>query len=86
MILGVPYDYKIDVWSFACIIAELYIGYPIFPGENEKEQMWLIMETIGLPSRRLLEIDRIPHADITTSIKCSDRFRIPAARGRSTVP
>jgi dual specificity tyrosine-phosphorylation-regulated kinase 2/3/4 len=25
----------IDMWSFGCIIAELYTGYPIFPGENE---------------------------------------------------
>jgi len=26
---------SIDMWSFGCIMAELYIGYPIFPGENE---------------------------------------------------
>jgi serine/threonine protein kinase len=25
----------IDMWSFGCIIAELYTGYPIFPGESE---------------------------------------------------
>jgi dual specificity tyrosine-phosphorylation-regulated kinase 2/3/4 len=26
VILGLPYDMQIDVWSFACIIAELYTG------------------------------------------------------------
>jgi serine/threonine protein kinase len=23
------------MWSFGCILAELFTGYPIFPGENE---------------------------------------------------
>ena len=27
----------IDMWSFGCILAELYTGYPIFPGENEMD-------------------------------------------------
>jgi serine/threonine protein kinase len=35
VILGLPYDTAIDMWSFGCILAELFTGYPIFPGENE---------------------------------------------------
>ncbi|CAE7216197.1 DYRK4 [Symbiodinium sp. CCMP2592] len=35
VILGIPYDTAIDMWSFGCILAELYTGYPLFPGENE---------------------------------------------------
>lgn len=35
IILGIPYTMAIDMWSFGCIVAELYTGYPIFPGENE---------------------------------------------------
>jgi serine/threonine protein kinase len=23
------------MWSFGCILAELFTGYPLFPGENE---------------------------------------------------
>ena len=34
----------IDMWSFGCILAELYTGYPLFPGENEVEQLACIME------------------------------------------
>jgi len=37
VIFGIPYGVEIDIWSFGCIIAELFIGYPIFPGEDENE-------------------------------------------------
>jgi len=37
IILGLRYTIAIDMWSFGCIMAELYMGYPIFPGENEQE-------------------------------------------------
>ena len=43
VILGLPYDMAIDMWSFGCILAELYTGYPIFPGENEVEQLTCIL-------------------------------------------
>ena len=32
------------MWSLGCILAELYTGYPLFPGENEVEQLACIME------------------------------------------
>lgn len=32
-----------------CILAELYTGYPIFPGENEVEQLACIMEVLNVP-------------------------------------
>lgn len=35
VILGMNYHMAIDMWSLGCILAELYTGYPIFPGENE---------------------------------------------------
>ena len=42
--LGIPYNMSIDMWSLGCILAELYTGYPLFPGENEVEQLACIME------------------------------------------
>lgn len=39
----------VDMWSLGCIIAELYTGYPLFPGENEADQLACIMEVLGLP-------------------------------------
>ncbi|XP_067387061.1 dual specificity tyrosine-phosphorylation-regulated kinase 4 [Emydura macquarii macquarii] len=49
VILGHPYATPIDMWSLGCIMAELYTGYPLFPGENEVEQLACIMEVLGLP-------------------------------------
>ena len=49
IMLGIPYTCGIDMWSFGCIMAELYIGYPIFPGESENDQMSRIIEMINIP-------------------------------------
>ncbi|CAG8730073.1 17122_t:CDS:2, partial [Racocetra persica] len=39
VILGMTYNMAIDMWSLGCILAELYTGYPLFPGEGEQEQL-----------------------------------------------
>lgn len=55
IILGIPYTTAIDMWSMGCILVELYTGIPIFPGESEHEQLSLIMQVIGTPTKTLLE-------------------------------
>mmetsp|Transcript_7822 Transcript_7822/g.11606 ORF Transcript_7822/g.11606 Transcript_7822/m.11606 type:complete len:677 (-) Transcript_7822:30-2060(-) len=55
IILGIPYTCAIDIWSFGCILAELYTGYPLFPGENEAEQLACIMEIFDLPPAALMD-------------------------------
>ncbi|XP_015588139.1 probable serine/threonine-protein kinase dyrk2 [Cephus cinctus] len=54
VILGLPYGTPIDMWSLGCILAELYTGYPLFPGENEVEQLACVMEVLGLPPEQLI--------------------------------
>ncbi|ORY99136.1 kinase-like domain-containing protein [Syncephalastrum racemosum] len=55
VILGMEYSMAIDMWSVGCILAELYTGYPLFPGENEQEQLACIMEIQGIPADHLVE-------------------------------
>lgn len=54
-VIGIAYGTPIDMWSLGCIIAELYTGIPIFPGESEQDQLACIMEVIGVPPRYLIE-------------------------------
>jgi dual specificity tyrosine-phosphorylation-regulated kinase 2/3/4 len=49
------YAMAIDMWSLGCILAELYTGVPIFPGENEHEQLACIMEVLGVPDRYIVD-------------------------------
>lgn len=51
VILGMNYHMAIDMWSLGCILAELFTGFPIFPGENEQEQLSCIMEVLGPPDK-----------------------------------
>ncbi|XP_029453144.1 dual specificity tyrosine-phosphorylation-regulated kinase 4 isoform X2 [Rhinatrema bivittatum] len=55
VILGYPYGLAIDMWSLGCIMAELYTGFPLFPGENEVEQLACIMEVLGLPPSNFIQ-------------------------------
>ncbi|KAJ1953027.1 serine/threonine protein kinase, CMGC, dual-specificity [Dipsacomyces acuminosporus] len=75
VILGLPYGTGIDMWSLGCIAAELLTGYPLFPGENEREQLSCIVEVLGPPPPYILE--RAP--------RCAD-FAEPAPYGVAPIP
>ena len=47
ILLGLPYDAAIDMWSVGCICAELFLGIPIFPGNSEYDQLARIIEILG---------------------------------------
>ncbi|KXS16268.1 kinase-like protein [Gonapodya prolifera JEL478] len=55
VILGINYSMAIDMWSLGCILAELFTGYPLFPGENEQEQLACIMEVKGVPDKEFID-------------------------------
>lgn len=45
------YGKPVDLWAVACIMGELIDGQPLFPGENEIDQLYLIQKMLGpLPS------------------------------------
>ena len=56
--MGTGYGIEIDMWSFGCIIAELYSGIPIFPGESSVDQINYIMEYIGVPPLEIINAAR----------------------------
>lgn len=40
-----------DVWSAGCVVAELLLGQPIFPGDSGVDQLVEIIKVLGTPSR-----------------------------------
>ncbi|EAY18740.1 CMGC family protein kinase [Trichomonas vaginalis G3] len=54
VMIGVKYGPPMDIWSFALIVVELLLGKPLFPGENELEQLTMIAEVLGNPNAGLV--------------------------------
>lgn len=40
-----------DVWSAGCVLAELLLGQPIFPGDSGVDQLVEIIKVLGTPTR-----------------------------------
>ncbi|XP_049875381.1 serine/threonine-protein kinase minibrain isoform X2 [Pectinophora gossypiella] len=55
VLLGIPYDLAIDMWSLGCILVEMHTGEPLFSGANELDQMNKIVEVLGMPPDHLLD-------------------------------
>ncbi|GAA0172071.1 non-receptor serine/threonine protein kinase [Lithospermum erythrorhizon] len=45
------YSTSIDIWSAGCVLAELLLGQPLFPGENAVDQLVEIIKVLGTPTR-----------------------------------
>ena len=40
-----------DTWSAGCVLAELLLGQPIFPGDSGVDQLVEIIKVLGTPTR-----------------------------------
>jgi len=47
VMLGLPYDQKIDIWSLGCIIAELWTGYVLFQNDSVQSLLARIIGIVG---------------------------------------
>ncbi|KAG6479314.1 shaggy-related protein kinase alpha-like isoform X1 [Zingiber officinale] len=45
------YTTAIDIWSAGCVLAELMLGQPLFPGESGVDQLVEIIKVLGTPTR-----------------------------------
>lgn len=56
VILGINHSYQIDIWSFGCLLFELFTGIPLFPGQNEFQMLQFIERYIGRFPEKVLNI------------------------------
>jgi len=64
------YTPAIDVWSTGCVIAELLLGEPIFPGDSSLDQLVEIIKILGTPTQ-----DQVKEMNPK-----SDEFKFPNIR------
>jgi len=49
------YSYAIDIWSVGCILAEMMLRAPLFPGHDQEEQIQMIVDLIGYPTEEEIQ-------------------------------
>ncbi|CAL5006798.1 unnamed protein product [Urochloa decumbens] len=54
IILGLPYDHPLDMWSVGCCLYELCTGKVLFPGKSNNEMLRLHMELKGPFPKKML--------------------------------
>ncbi|XP_043233572.1 homeodomain-interacting protein kinase 1-like isoform X1 [Amphibalanus amphitrite] len=74
IILGLPFCEAIDMWSLGCVIAELFLGWPLYPGSSEYDQIRYIRQTQGQPPEHMLnnatKTTRFFYRDVDQNYPC----------------
>ncbi len=76
---------SLDIWSIGCILAELVLGSPIFPGKSANEVLLLIFKLMGTPEPQdrewindllsihyVLSLPSRPRQDLGKKLNCAD--------------
>jgi serine/threonine protein kinase len=61
IILGMPYDYAVDMWSVGCTLYEMYTGKILFTGDSNNQMLKTIMEIRGKLSAKLYRRGDLAH-------------------------
>jgi dual specificity tyrosine-phosphorylation-regulated kinase 2/3/4 len=83
VMIGIPYGPPMDIWSATLVLVELMIGKPLFPGDDELEQLARLAEVIGSPPPELVRTGkrRRDFFDETYCLKSlRDKIRVPGNR------
>ena len=69
--LGATYDCAVDMWSFGCLLYEMFTGIPLFAVSSTADLIDRFINIIGMPSQEFLgTIDKKTAARHFNSLKC----------------
>ncbi|KOB77257.1 Serine/threonine-protein kinase PRP4-like protein [Operophtera brumata] len=77
IILGVPYDYGIDMWSVACTIYELSTGKILFSGKSNNEMLKYFMDLKGKFPNKMIKKGHIKQTRDLQSELAPAHHRLP---------
>ncbi|WPH02028.1 kinase-like protein [Acrodontium crateriforme] len=82
IILGMPFDYAIDMWSIGCTLFELYTGRILFTGGNNNQMLRVIQECRGKFPLRMLKRSTLAdqHFDVEANFFSHDTDKITGKR------
>lgn len=63
IILGLSYDYGVDMWAIGSCIYEMYTGKIAFPGRSNNEMLKCFMEYFGRIPNKLLKKHKIVYVE-----------------------
>lgn len=47
------YSKPLDIWAYGCVVVELATFSPLFPGSDETDQIWRILDLLGSPDHSI---------------------------------
>jgi serine/threonine-protein kinase PRP4 len=88
IMLGMPYDYGVDMWSIGCTLYELYTGKILFAGDSNNQMLKAIMETRGKLTQKLYKKGQLSaaHFDENGQFVSVERDKVLGKTSIRTLP
>jgi len=71
MLGSTHYTSAIDIWSIGCVLGELLLGKPLFPGETHVDQLVKIIRVLGTPTSEQMS---------AMNPECTSEFQFPEVK------